>query len=216
MSTLANPELLGVFLGAAFPLGLSRFLDAESPRIRRGAALIAALLCAFCVVVSGSPVGAVALCAGALAFAVIGIPSPIMWGTVMAVLSFLPVIGASLVWGPTAIILAVQGRWVAAIGLAIWGALAVGLVDNFLRPMLISGRTQMHPLLTFLAVLGGIQAFGMLGLFLGPVLVALVTGVLDVYRATVRGELGGATPPAPPSTPADHAGGDEEAEPVAG
>ncbi|MFH1726323.1 MAG: tetratricopeptide repeat protein [Elusimicrobiota bacterium] len=69
MSTLANPELLGVFLGAAFPLGLSRFLDPEGSRIRRGAALTATLLCAFGVVVSGSPVGAVALCTGALAFA---------------------------------------------------------------------------------------------------------------------------------------------------
>jgi predicted PurR-regulated permease PerM len=157
------------------------------------------------------------------------------------VLSFLPVVGASLVWGPTAIVLAIQGRWVAAIGLAVWGALAVGLVDNFLRPMLISGRTQMHPLLTFLAVLGGIQAFGMLGLFLGPVLVALVTGVLDVYRATVRGELGSKDPPdpdssgpdppeklpagtSPPSrTPDDptsstshSGGGDEQVEPAAG
>jgi predicted PurR-regulated permease PerM len=163
---------------------------------------------------------------GALAFAVIGIPAPILWGAVMAVLSFLPVVGASLVWGPTAIVLAVQGRWIAAIGLAIWGALAVGLVDNFLRPMLISGRTQMHPLLTFLAVLGGIQAFGILGLFLGPVLVALVTGVLDVYRATVRGELGGAAqsgpdppddaPPDPAPAPPSPSGGGKEAEPVVG
>ena len=148
---------------------------------------------------------------GAIAFAVIGIPSPVLWGTVMAVLSFLPVVGASLVWAPTAVVLAIQGRFGAAIGLAIWGALAVGLVDNFLRPMLISGRTQMHPLLTFLAVLGGIQAFGMLGLFLGPVLVALVTGVLDVYRATVRGELGGSGPP-PPAANVEA----EEAAPAAG
>lgn len=148
---------------------------------------------------------------GAIAFAVIGIPSPVLWGTVMAVLSFLPVVGASLVWAPAAVVLAIQGRVGAAIGLAIWGALAVGLVDNFLRPMLISGRTQMHPLLTFLAVLGGIQAFGLLGLFLGPVLVALVTGVLDVYRATVRGELGSTRVAAPPS-----GGAVEEAEAAAG
>jgi predicted PurR-regulated permease PerM len=148
---------------------------------------------------------------GALAFAVLGIPSPVMWGTVMAVLSFLPVVGASLVWAPTAVVLAIQGRVGAAIGLAIWGALAVGLVDNLLRPMLISGRTQMHPLLTFLAVLGGIQAFGLLGLFLGPVLVALVTGVLDVYRATVRGELGGAG-----KAVAAQGGAVEEAESAAG
>jgi predicted PurR-regulated permease PerM len=148
---------------------------------------------------------------GALAFAVLGIPSPVLWGTVMAVLSFLPVIGGSLVWAPTAVVLAIQGRVGAAIGLALWGALAIGLVDNILRPILISGRTQMHPLLTFLAVLGGIQAFGMLGLFLGPVLVALVTGVLDVYRATVRGELGNTGSAVPAS-----GGAVEEAESAAG
>ncbi len=148
---------------------------------------------------------------GALAFAVIGIPSPVLWGTVMAVLSFLPVIGGSLVWAPTAVVLAIQGRVGAAIGLALWGALVIGLVDNILRPILISGRTQMHPLLTFLAVLGGIQAFGMLGLFLGPVLMALVTGVLDVYRATVRGELGSTGSAAPAA-----GGAVEEAEAAAG
>jgi len=115
------------------------------------------------------------------------------------------------VWAPTAVVLAIQGRVGAAIGLAIWGAVVIGLVDNILRPILISGRTQMHPLLTFLAVLGGIQAFGMLGLFLGPVLMALVTGVLDVYRATVRGELGSTGPAAPAS-----GGAVEEAEAAAG
>lgn len=134
---------------------------------------------------------------GGLAFAVIGLPSPVLWGTVMAVLSFLPLVGAVVVWGPAAIVLMVQGRWVAAIGLVIWGALAVGLVDNFLRPMLISGRTALHPLLVFLAVLGGIHAFGFLGLFLGPVLVAVFTGLVDLYRTTLRGELvaGGARAP---------------------
>jgi len=148
---------------------------------------------------------------GTLAFAVIGIPSPVLWGTMMAVLSFLPVIGGSLVWAPTAVALAIQGRWVAAIGLSIWGALVISLVENILRPMVISGRTKMHPLLIFLAVLGGIHAFGMLGLFLGPVLVALVTGVLDVYRATVRGELGGDGSALPAA-----GGAAEEAEAVAG
>ncbi|MFQ5744812.1 MAG: AI-2E family transporter [Acidobacteriota bacterium] len=126
---------------------------------------------------------------GGLAFAVIGLPSPVLWGTVMAVMAFLPLVGATAVWGPAAIILAIQGRWIAAMGLAIWGILAVGLIDNLLRPVLISGRTEMHPLLVFLAVLGGIQAFGFLGLFLGPVLVAVVTGLVDLYRGMMRGEF---------------------------
>lgn len=138
---------------------------------------------------------------GGLAFALLGLPSPALWGTVMAVFSFLPLVGAVVVWGPAAIILAAQGRWVAALALAVWGAVAVGLVDNFLRPMLISGRTSLHPLLIFLAVLGGIQAFGFLGLFLGPVLVAVVTGLVDLYRLTVH-EAEGRGDPAPAGEPA--------------
>lgn len=127
---------------------------------------------------------------GGVAFAVLGLPSPVLWGTVIAIFSFLPLVGAVLVWGPAALILLVQGRWLAALGLTVWGSLAVGLVDNFLRPMLISGRTALHPLLIFLAVLGGIQAFGILGLFLGPVLVAVVSGLVDLYRGMMRGEFG--------------------------
>lgn len=128
---------------------------------------------------------------GGVAFAVLGLPSPVLWGTVMAIFSFLPLVGAVVVWGPAAVILLIQGRWLAALGLAVWGSLAVGLVDNFLRPLLISGRTALHPLLIFLAVLGGIQAFGVLGLFLGPVLVAVVSGLVDLYRGMVAGEFGG-------------------------
>ena len=127
---------------------------------------------------------------GGIAFAVLGLPSPVLWGTVMAVLAFLPLIGAFVVWAPAALVLLAQGRWIAALVLLLWGGLVVGLVDNFLRPMLISGRTRMHPLLVFLSVLGGIQAFGFLGLFLGPVLVAVVTAVLELYRGAVRGDYG--------------------------
>jgi predicted PurR-regulated permease PerM len=94
------------------------------------------------------------------------------------------------VWGPAAIILLVQGRWVAAVFLTAWGMVVIGLVDNLLRPMLISGRTRMHPLAVFFAVVGGIKAFGFLGLFLGPVLVAGVAGVLELYRGVVRGDYG--------------------------
>ena len=136
---------------------------------------------------------AVALAQGALggiAFAIVRLPSPVLWGTVMAALSFLPLVGSALVWGPAAIVLVVQGRWIAAIFIAGWGMLVIGLVDNLLRPVLISGRTRMHPLAVFFAVVGGIKAFGFLGLFLGPVLVAGVAGVLELYRGVVRGEYG--------------------------
>jgi predicted PurR-regulated permease PerM len=137
---------------------------------------------------------------GGLAFWLIGLRSPVLWATVMAFLSFLPVVGPALVWGPAAIVLALQGRWVAGLVLVVWGAVVVGLADNFLRPMLIAGRVKMHPLLTFLAVLGGISAFGFLGLFLGPVLVAVVQALVEAYRMIVRD--GGKAEPAPSSQPA--------------
>lgn len=126
---------------------------------------------------------------GGLAFAILGLPSPVLWGVVMAFLAFLPLVGAFIVWAPAAAILAVQGAYGKAIFLAAWGLVAVGLIDNVLRPYLISGRTRMHPLAVFLAVLGGIHAFGFLGLFLGPVLVAVVTGTIDLYREVVSGEV---------------------------
>jgi predicted PurR-regulated permease PerM len=137
---------------------------------------------------------------GGLAFWLIGLRSPVLWATVMAFLSFLPVVGPALVWVPAAIVLALQGRWVAGLVLVVWGAVVVGLADNFLRPMLIAGRVKMHPLLTFLAVLGGISAFGFLGLFLGPVLVAIVQALVEAYRMIVRD--GGKAEPAPSSQPA--------------
>ncbi|HEX9698698.1 MAG TPA: AI-2E family transporter [Acidobacteriota bacterium] len=137
---------------------------------------------------------------GGLSFWLLGLRSPVLWATVMAFLSFLPVVGPALVWGPAAIVLAVQGRWVAGLVLVVWGAIVVGLADNFLRPMLIAGRVKMHPLLTFLAVLGGISAFGFLGLFLGPVLVAIVQALVEAYRMIVRD--GEKAQPAPSSQPA--------------
>ncbi len=146
-------------------------------------------------VITSSVYGGLAVAAtqgllGGIAFAVLGLPSPVMWGVVMTILAFVPLLGAFVVWAPATIVLLGQGRWIAALLLLLWGVLVVGLVDNLLRPMLISGSTSMHPLLIFMAVLGGIQAFGFLGLFIGPVLVAIVTAVLDLYRGVVRGDYG--------------------------
>jgi predicted PurR-regulated permease PerM len=84
-------------------------------------------------------------------------------------------------------VLAVQGRWGATIFMVIWGALLVSLVDNVVRPMLVSGRASVGTLTVFIGVLGGISAFGAIGLFLGPVVLALIIALirfmLDVRRA---------------------------------
>ena len=134
--------------------------------------------------------GLTALIQGALvglSFLFVGLPSPIVFGVIAALLALLPVGGTALVWGPASVVLVAQGRWGAAIFMLIWGTLLVGLVDNVVRPMLVSGRASVGTLTVFIGVLGGISAFGAIGLFLGPVvlalIIALVRFMLDVRRA---------------------------------
>jgi predicted PurR-regulated permease PerM len=119
---------------------------------------------------------------GGLAFWVLGLPSPLLWGVVMIFLSMIPMLGAFIVWVPAAIYLVLTGDWGKAIMLAVWGALVIGSVDNFLRPKLVGERTRLHELLVFFSVLGGLQVFGVLGIVLGPVIVAITIALLDVLR----------------------------------
>jgi predicted PurR-regulated permease PerM len=116
---------------------------------------------------------------GGLAFWALGLPSPLLWGVVMTVLCLLPLLGAPVVWLPAAITLFVQGHTLRAIALVLWGALVVGLVDNFLRPIVIGARTRLHPLLVFFCAFGGLLLMGPLGLFLGPVLLAIALALLE-------------------------------------
>jgi predicted PurR-regulated permease PerM len=123
---------------------------------------------------------------GGLAFWILGLPSAIIWGVVMTFLSMVPMLGAFLVWVPAAIYLALTGHWAKAVMLAVWGTLVIGMVDNFLRPKLVGSRTRLHELLIFFAVLGGLNVFGVLGVVLGPVVVAITLALVDVYRAAGR------------------------------
>ena len=118
---------------------------------------------------------------GGLGFVVAGIDAAVFWGAVMAVLSILPGIGATLVWFPAVIYLLMGGRMVAGLGLLIWSAGVVGTVDNFLRPILVGRDTQMPDLLILLSTLGGIALFGASGLVLGPIVAALFITVLAIY-----------------------------------
>ena len=115
------------------------------------------------------------------AFAVVGIPSAVFWGTVMAVLSIIPGIGAGLVWGPAALILAAGGHWTKSIALALFCGLVVGGLDNFLRPRLLGKDTQMHELMILFSTLGGIAMFGVLGVIIGPIIAALFVTVWEIY-----------------------------------
>jgi predicted PurR-regulated permease PerM len=119
---------------------------------------------------------------GGLAFWLLNLPSPLLWGVVMIFLSMIPMAGAFIVWVPAAIFLAMTGHIGKAVMLAIWGALVIGSVDNFLRPKLVGEKTRLHELLIFFSVLGGLQVFGVLGLVLGPVIVAITLALLDILR----------------------------------
>jgi predicted PurR-regulated permease PerM len=119
------------------------------------------------------------ICGGA--FAIVGVGSPIFWGVVMAFLSLLPVVGAWPVWIPAAIWLFSTGHSGRALILV---GICAGLgstIDNILRPIMLGGRASLNGLLVFISVLGGIAVFGILGVVLGPIVVATAVGVLDVY-----------------------------------
>ena len=123
---------------------------------------------------------------GTLIFWILGLPSPILWGVVMFFLSMIPMAGAFLVWVPAAIYLALTGTYVKAIILVIWGILVIGTIDNFLSPRLVGRRARLHELLVFFSVLGGLEVFGVLGVVLGPVVVALTLALVEMVRQAHR------------------------------
>jgi predicted PurR-regulated permease PerM len=121
-----------------------------------------------------------------LALALVGISTPLFWALVMSFLALLPVVGAWPVWLPVAIwLLATRRIGSGILLLAMCGGLA-GTIDNILRPLLLSGRSRLDGLMVFVSVLGGIAAFGMIGLVLGPIIFAMALAVLDVYTHSSR------------------------------
>lgn len=100
----------------------------------------------------------------------------------MAFLSIFPVVGAPLVYMPASAILFAQNEILKAVLLLLWGTLVVSQIDNFLRPILISGRTKLHTLLLFFSILGGIYIFGFLGIIMGPVIAALFYTMLNIFK----------------------------------
>lgn len=150
------------------------------PHVREGLFYIAQNVL-YASVFSGLVVAAVQGALGGILFWLLGIGAPVLWGIVMAFLSLLPVLGAWLVWVPAVLYLLVTGSYIKGVILLAFGALVISMVDNVLRPILLSGRAQMNGLLVFISILGGIAAFGLLGIVLGPILVALGTAVLEFY-----------------------------------
>jgi predicted PurR-regulated permease PerM len=133
-------------------------------------------------VVRGTVVTAIVQgCLTGIGFAAVGLPAPVVFGVLAALLSVVPFGGTALVWAPAVVVLLAQGRYTQAVILIVFGAV-ISSVDNFLKPMLISGRTVLPTLAVFIGVLGGLAAFGMIGLFLGPVVIALVLALIEFSK----------------------------------
>ena len=139
-------------------------------------------------VVSASVYGVVVIAGlqgflGGVMFWIFGIPSALLWAVLMGFICMIPVLGSFLVWVPLSIYLMVTGHWTKALLLLVWGGLVISTVDNFLRPRLIRNHTRLHELFVFFSVLGGISVFGLLGIVLGPVVLAITLGLLQTFSA---------------------------------
>ena len=120
---------------------------------------------------------------GGVTFALLGIDGWVLWGAIMGILSLLPLVGATLVWLPAAVWLALSGSLVKGIVLAAVGVLVLGNVDNVVRPLLLSGKSKMNTLVLIISLMGGVSAFGFIGIVIGPLVAALVTALVESYHA---------------------------------
>lgn len=124
-----------------------------------------------------------------IGFFIFGVPNALLWGMFTVAMALVPSVGTALAIGPAVLYLLVTGNIGSAIGLTIWGATAVGLVDNFLGPKLIGTAVKVHPLLVLISVLGGISFFGFIGFLLGPILMAVFVAMVDMYRTDFQAYL---------------------------
>jgi len=124
-----------------------------------------------------------------LAFVVVGIEGALFWGTIMAVLSIIPAVGAAIVWIPAVIYLLSTSHVLAGVGLLVWCGIVVGSSDNILRPILVGKDTKMPDLLVLLSTLGGIGVYGALGVIIGPILAALFLTVWELYSEAFKDVL---------------------------
>jgi len=127
---------------------------------------------------------------GGLMFWWLGLPTPLLWGVVMGLLAVAPMLGASVVWGPAALLMGLEGSWGKALTLTLWGMIVVGTIDNLLRPILAGNRLRLHTVFAFISVVGGLILFGPAGLILGPVVLTVTIALLEVWSSrTIDGTV---------------------------
>lgn len=126
---------------------------------------------------------------GTLLFTLVGIPNPVLWGSLMSLCAIIPAVGPALIWAPAAIFLFLFGQTSEAIMVVVGGLLFISTLDNILRPVLVGRETQMPDVLVLLSVLGGISLFGISGVILGPVLASLFLALWQLFEKEYRNEL---------------------------
>ncbi|HPA16946.1 MAG TPA: AI-2E family transporter [Verrucomicrobiae bacterium] len=151
-----------------------------------------------------------------LGFWIFGVQSPLLWAMMGAFLSMIPLVGAAAVWVPVSLTLMFSEHMGKGIGLAAWCMVIVANADNIVRPLVVGSRVRQHPMLVFFAMIGGIRAFGILGLLLGPIVLAITMATIDLLREelglkrseesvgagdVVAGGGGGTEPALPPDAP---------------
>jgi predicted PurR-regulated permease PerM len=119
---------------------------------------------------------------GAIGYTIAGLPSVMMWSVATTLFSMIPLAGAASVWVTATIYLLLIGNWGKAIFLACWGAGLISTADNIVRPLVMSGKVKLHTLLIFFSLLGGVRAFGIIGLFIGPIIVSVAMALLKILE----------------------------------
>lgn len=126
---------------------------------------------------------------GGITYSLLGIQAPVIWGVATAVASFVPLLGAFAIWGPIAGYLFIQGAVINGLILTVVGIFGISLIDNILKPIIIGSRTRMPVLIIFFSVLGGIKLFGLIGLIMGPFVLAVFISVIEIFR-NIEGQGG--------------------------
>ncbi|MBX6424063.1 AI-2E family transporter [Thermosulfurimonas sp. F29] len=123
--------------------------------------------------------------AALLIYLILGVPSAIFLGLLTAAASFVPIVGTALIWVPTVIYLLIKGFLIKGIILLIYCVLIVSQIDSLLRPFIVGSQTEIHTLFLFFSILGGLKTFGILGIFLGPIILSLTISLVEIYRLKV-------------------------------
>jgi predicted PurR-regulated permease PerM len=121
-----------------------------------------------------------------LAMWLLGVPAPVFWSTVTGLASLIPVVGTAAIWVPASIWLIVAGSWVKGLILLAWGVAVATVVDNVLRPYVVAGKMEMHPGLLLIAILGGVEAFGVIGIVAGPVVLAITQTLFEILSEELK------------------------------